>query len=149
VERDRHQGQVAAMRGFIRRGCLAFLFAGAAALAPALHPPPVRAQDANDCTSLPRQGAEAFERSDFKRMISLARQNLASCRQYMGTRQYVEALFTLLAGLNSDGQFQEAVEVADHCLEADAREINCGFGKGQALYSLGRVGEARRVAEQY
>jgi S1-C subfamily serine protease len=108
-----------------------------------------RAQDATDCTNLPRQGAEAFERSDFKRTISLARQNLASCRQYMGTRQYVEALFTLLVGLNSDGQFQEAVEVADRCLDADAREINCGFGKGQALYSLGRVSEARRVAEQY
>jgi S1-C subfamily serine protease len=139
------------MRVFIRRGYLAFLLAAAAALTLAPPPPvpPARAQDANDCTSLPRQGAEAFERSDFKRMISLARQNLASCRQYMGTRQYVEALFTLLVGLNSDGEFQEAVEVAGRCLEADAREINCGYGKGQALYSLGRVGEARRVAEQY
>ena len=135
------------MRGTIRRGYLAFFFAAAAALA--LPSPPARAQDANDCTSLPRQGAEAFERSDFKRMISLSRQNLASCRQYMGNRQYVEALFTLLVGLNSDGRFQEAVDVADRCLEADAREINCGYGKGQALYSLGRVGEARRVAEQY
>ena len=137
------------MRVFIRRGYLAFLLAAAAALGLAPPAPPARAQDATDCTSLPRQGAEAFARSDFKRMISLARQNLASCRQYMGTRQHVEALFTLLVGLNSDGQFQEAVEVADRCLEADAREINCGYGKGQALYSLGRVGEARRVAEQY
>ena len=93
------------MRVFVRRGYLAFLLAAAAALTLAPPVPPARAQDANDCTSLPRQGAEAFERSDFKRMISLARQNLASCRQYMGTRQYVEALFTLLVGLNSDGAF--------------------------------------------
>jgi S1-C subfamily serine protease len=116
----------------------------------ALAPAAAHAQaDTHDCTSLTRQASDAFERKDFKLAIGLARQNLASCRQYMGTRQLVDTLLTLMLGLNGDGQFQEAVEVADRCLEADAREINCGFGKGQALYSLGRVSDARRVAEQY
>jgi S1-C subfamily serine protease len=133
------------MRGFLRRGWL-MIFLVTAVLAPAA----AHAQaDTHDCTSLPRQAADAFERKDFKLGIGLARQNLASCRQYMGTRQFVDVLLTLMLGLNGDGQFQEAVEVADRCLEADAREINCGYGKGQALFSLGRVGEARRVAEQY
>jgi tetratricopeptide (TPR) repeat protein len=132
------------MRGSLRRGWLIFLMT--AALAPAA----AHAQaDTHDCTSLTRQASDAFERKDFKLAIGLARQNLASCRQYMGTRQLVDTLLTLMLGLNGDGQFQEAVEVADRCLEADAREINCGFGKGQALYSLGRVSDARRVAEQY
>jgi S1-C subfamily serine protease len=133
------------MRGFLRRGWLMILL-----MTVALAPAAAHAQaDTRDCTSLPRQATDAFERKDFKLAIGLARQNLASCRQYMGIRQLVDALLALMLGLNGDGQFQEAVEVADRCLEADAREINCGFGKGQALYALGRVGDARRVAEQY
>ena len=121
-------------------------FAAAAACAPAK----ASAQSGiRDCTSLLHQGLEAFERRDFKLMVSLARQNLTDCRQYMGTRQYVDGLFMLLLGLNSDGQFQEAIGVAERCLQLDSHEINCGYEKGWALYSLGRLPEAKRVAEQY
>jgi S1-C subfamily serine protease len=131
---------------FVRSGLLLLVLAAATASAATK----ANAQpDVRDCTGLPHLGLEAFERRDFKLMISLARQNLANCRQYMGARQYVEGLFMLLLGLNSDGQFQEAIETADRCLQSDSREINCGYEKGRALYSLGRLQEARRVAEQY
>ena len=56
--------------------------------------------------------------------------------------EYSAHLSGLAAGLNGDNQNQEALGVANRCLQAKSQDIPCLLEKAKALFSLGRLSEA-------
>lgn len=85
-----------------------------------------------------------------KTVISLIRQYLTYCNEHI---QLTGSLGDMLQGLSSsltdDGQFQEALGVADRCLEVSPRDLGCGSSKVRALLSLGKHRDARNVIDQF
>jgi S1-C subfamily serine protease len=131
---------------FARGGLLAALLFAALAVQPI----EARAQlSLSQCATLVGQITDAFEGREFKRSIALARTNLSNCRAHMGTSEYIGSLQLLAMSLNFDHQYDEALGVAGLCLKLHAIEINCGYEKALALFSLGRAQEAKSVVQEY
>lgn len=86
--------------------------------------------------------------ADNKKVISLARQNLSYCHEHMNRDVYINNLRTLALALNSDKQRGEALDVANRCLEVDAKELFCLAQKAAALRFLGRVSEATSIVDR-
>jgi hypothetical protein len=54
----------------------------------------------------------------------------------------------LATALNEDGQPQEAIGVANYCLQINAADLPCLFEKASALFTLGRISEAKPIIER-
>jgi tetratricopeptide (TPR) repeat protein len=106
----------------------------------------VRAQyTANQCTWVLQQLTQSL--TDAQRTIPLERQYLTFCKDYTPADEYLLHLGALASALNNDGQHQEALGVANRCLQSNSAELPCLFEKANALKSLGSIREAKLVIE--
>ena len=83
-----------------------------------------------------------------QKIISLGRENLSYCRGYMNRDVYIANFEALAFDLNYDKQPEEALGVANRCLEIDARDLSCLTDKAIALISLGRPSEATSIVDR-
>jgi clan AA aspartic protease (TIGR02281 family) len=117
-------------------------------IACALFPKVATAQDTmSACIEAVSQLTEAMKERAFNTSISLERQILTYCNQYFEGSDYTDHLGGLAFALNSDNQHAEALDVANRCLEINAREFGCLVEKAHALTDLGRTSEAKSVVE--
>ena len=100
------------------------------------------------CTSVLQQLSAAMKEGAFKRSISLERQFLTYCKEHIQSVEYVDHLSGLAGDLNGDDQHQEALSIANRCLQINAVELSCLFEKASALNYLGRLSEAKAVIEK-
>jgi clan AA aspartic protease (TIGR02281 family) len=118
-------------------------------IACALVPKTAAAQYTFDqCIWLGDRISDAMDRRSWKELISLRRQRLTYCKQYMERNEYAGALGGLALALRRDNQYAEAIGVANRCLEIDAGAFDCIFDKADALTRLGRVSEAKSLVER-
>jgi ATP-dependent protease ClpP protease subunit len=82
------------------------------------------------------------------RSISLERQFLTYCKESTEPDEYALHLGTLAFGLNNDGQYQEALGIADRCLQIRATDLPCLTEKANALNYLGRLSEAKTIIQR-
>lgn len=80
-----------------------------------------------------------------KRTVELERQYLTFCQAHMRGDDYVSHLYTLANALNRDNQHQQAMEVADNCLQIGGYDLPCLYEKAVALLFLGRKSEAKPI----
>jgi clan AA aspartic protease (TIGR02281 family) len=97
-----------------------------------------------ECASIVHAMKEA---QDVKKQIALARQNLTFCQPFMQGDLYSFFLGDLARVLNQDDQHQEAMGVANRCLEINRNDLPCLFQKATALFYLGRASEAKPIVE--
>lgn len=99
------------------------------------------------CTALLNQLSEYQKENAFKEMIPLARQLATYCKD---EEDYAIALDALATGLNGDNQHEEALAVADRCLQTNNADVLlfCMQERANALYGLGRVQEAKTTIER-
>jgi clan AA aspartic protease (TIGR02281 family) len=83
-----------------------------------------------------------------QKAISLWRENLSYCHEYMNRKAYIANLQGLAFDLNADKQPEEALGVAIKCLEIDAKDLSCLTNKADALTNLGRLSEATSVIDR-
>jgi clan AA aspartic protease (TIGR02281 family) len=101
--------------------------------------------DVRQCTRIINQ-ISAYEKTNaFKQTIPLARELATYCKDV-----YPLALDALATGLNHENQFDEALAVANRCLQTNAVEIQfpCLQNKVQALYGLFRNEEAKATIQR-
>jgi tetratricopeptide (TPR) repeat protein len=103
---------------------------------------------AQECKSLLKQVIRSLDDNSNKQLISLERQFLTYCGKSLQPADYAGHLQTLATGLNGDSQHQEALSVADRCLQINAEDLSCLFEKANALYHLGRLPEAKSLIEK-
>jgi ATP-dependent protease ClpP protease subunit len=97
---------------------------------------------------LGRQIPPALNERAFKKLISLERQYLTYCKEFMQPDDYTDHLADLAIGLNSDNQYQEALGVVDRCLQINAAHLECLFLKSDALSHLGHLVEAKSLIKK-
>ena len=97
---------------------------------------------------LGRQIAPALNERAFKKLISLERQYLTYCKEFMQPDEYAEHLAGLAIGLNNDNQYQEALGVVDRCLQINAAHLLCLALKADALFHLGHIVEAKSLIKR-
>jgi Flp pilus assembly protein TadD len=118
-------------------------------IACALFPKGATAQySVTQCLAIQLRATAALKERAFKERISLEREMLTYCKEYMQGDDYTGQLGGLASALNHDNQHEEALAVANRCLEIDARNFGCIYEKAAALESLGRVSEAESVVER-
>jgi len=67
----------------------------------------------------------------------------------MQPRELETHLENLSHHLHDDGQFQEALGVADRCLQIKSDDLSCAWVKAKALISLGRQSAAEEVIRRF
>jgi hypothetical protein len=118
-------------------------------LALIFNPTIARAQyGVQQCAWILQQLTQAMSDNSAKQIIALERQYLTYCREYMEPAEYAAHLGSLAAGLNGDNQQQEALGVANRCLQINAADLSCLYEKANALSYLGRLQEAKGVIEK-
>jgi clan AA aspartic protease (TIGR02281 family) len=65
----------------------------------------------------------------------------------MNRNVYIANLQGLASDLNADKQTEEALGVANKCLEIDAKDLFCLVEKASALANLGRLSEATSISD--
>jgi len=119
-------------------------------IACALFPKVATAQYAPpQCMGVQRQLTKALEERAFKKLVDLQRRYLTYCKErWEGDDEaYARELGMLAFALNNDSQHEEALAVANRCLEI-ATDLSCLAQKVEALTHLGRVSEAKSIAER-
>lgn len=112
-------------------------------------PSTVNAQyDIRQCTWMIEQITQAIENHAAKQIISLERQNLEFCKERMPAEEYANHLDLLASGLEDDGQHQDALAIANRCLQIDAAYLPCFYRKASALNSLMRFREAKSAIDK-
>jgi ATP-dependent protease ClpP protease subunit/predicted ester cyclase len=120
----------------------------AISFSPVLLSTSVKAQyDLPQCTWMLQQISQSIQEDSLKKVISLERQNLAFCKEHMSEDHYLHHLNTLASSLDGDGQPQEALGVANQCLQINPAYLACLSQKASALYSLGSFQDAKIVIE--
>jgi clan AA aspartic protease (TIGR02281 family) len=101
--------------------------------------------DVRQCTRMIDQLTAYMRANAVKPMISLAREIATYCQD-----DYALALEALSNSLNGDNQHDEALAVADRCLQTNNAEVLlfCLRDKAAALYGLGRFREAKATIER-
>jgi S1-C subfamily serine protease len=100
------------------------------------------------CTNLIKETTGALRQRAYKQVISLARHQLTYCRDVMEKGEVITAFGFLALGLNGDGQHEEALAVANRCLQIDSVELGCAYEKAAALVDLRRPQEARATLQR-
>ena len=97
------------------------------------------------CLSLTDQLNQAM--SDNKRQISLARQYLTYCVRLKSDLAF--GLWILSDALNGDNQHEEALAVANRCLQINdaTTQLPCTYDRALGLYGLGRIQETKATIE--
>jgi len=72
---------------------------------------------------------------------------LTYCKDYLRAEQFALELAILARALNDDKEHQDALGVANSCLQVNS-ELACLFEEADALSSLGRLREAKSVIER-
>jgi ATP-dependent protease ClpP protease subunit len=98
------------------------------------------------CASLSSQIVQSMD--DDKRLISLERRYLTLCKEQMQRDDYAVHIGTLAMGLNGDGQYAEALGVANQCLQIKPTDLACIVEKAHALFNLGRLLEAKSIVDR-
>ncbi len=106
------------------------------------------AQSSIQCTSIIPQITESYNTQSWKQLISLERKFLSYCKGEMRAEEYLDHMGSLATALNEDGQPQEAIGVANSCLQINAADLPCLFEKASALFTLGRISEAKSIIER-
>jgi hypothetical protein len=85
--------------------------------------------------------------SDNKRQISLARQYLTYCVRLKSDLAF--GLWILSDALNGDNQHEEALAVANRCLQINdaTTQLPCTYDRALGLYGLGRIQETKATIE--
>ena len=126
-----------------------FAFASLLVLVGSIFDPTVATAQYNmqQCAGLLNQLSEYKKENSFKEMIPLARQLASYCKD---EEDYAIALEALATGLNGDSQHEEALAVADRCLQTNNADVLllCMQDRANALYGLGRVQEAKTTIER-
>jgi tetratricopeptide (TPR) repeat protein len=126
----------------------AFQFA-AIALALVFGPTSANAQyNANQCALLRYRIADSMSGKVFKQMIVLEREYLTYCKDQATPVEYASHLEGLAIALNEDGQYQEAVAVANRCLQVNPADLGCYFAKADGLQKRGQLQEAKAIIEK-
>jgi hypothetical protein len=99
------------------------------------------------CISVTNQITQALRERSFKKLISLSRQSLTYCKEHQQRDEYVGDLSILALALNADNQPGDALGVANRCLAINANDLTCLLEKANALTALGRVSEAKSIAD--
>jgi ATP-dependent protease ClpP protease subunit len=132
-----------------QRMTILFFQIGLIVLASQFHSTPANAQfTIRQCSALLEQLSRAMAANSVKQIISVERQHLSYCEEHMQPGEYEVHLSSLADGLNNDNQHQDALGVANRCLQVDATHLPCLSAKASALYSLGRYREAKSVIEK-
>src|SRR5450755_2379621 len=120
-----------------------FLFTSLIVLVACIVSPAVaRAQSSiQQCTSIQQQLTESMSARTYKNVISLERQYLTYCKDYSQPEQIALEMATLALALNNDKQHQDALGVANRCLQLNFAELFCLYDKAVALYFLGNLAE--------
>src|SRR5437660_1264654 len=100
------------------------------------------------CTSVLNSLSRSFSEGNAKQIIGLERQYLTYCRDIIQPNEYVIHLGSLATGLNADSQHQEAIAVANRCLQISATDLSCLYEKANSLAYLGRLTEAKAIVER-
>jgi tetratricopeptide (TPR) repeat protein len=103
---------------------------------------------AQQCAELRNQITAALNQRANKQLIELARKSLTYCLDTTGTEDFSDALRSLAIGLSGDGQYAEAIGIANRCLQVNSSDLGCAFEKGWALFQLGRVREAKATLDR-
>jgi ATP-dependent protease ClpP protease subunit len=103
--------------------------------------------NARRCASLIDEATQAMYEHAYKREIALARQYLTSCVQQ--SSDYAFGLASLASALNRDNQHEEALAVANRCLQTNdaGAQFSCSYDRTLALFGLGRVREAKSTLQ--
>src|SRR5262249_21402636 len=90
--------------------------------------------DARRCTSLIEEANQAMDEHAYKREIALAPQYLTYCAQQSSDRAF--GLASLASALNRDNQHEEALAVANRCLQTNdaGAQFSCSYDRALALY---------------
>jgi tetratricopeptide (TPR) repeat protein len=99
------------------------------------------------CILLLEQMTKSNDQQTYRQGILLARRYLANCRY--DNRDYAAGLSALAMALNGDNQNEEAVAVANRCLQTNEEDVYfiCAHEKAFGLYRLGRLQEAKTNLE--
>jgi hypothetical protein len=100
------------------------------------------------CISIWQQSLQSQKERSFKTAASLERQGLSYCKDHMQADDYLSHLYSLASILNYDQQREEALGVANRCLQISATDLPCVLQKAIALYSLGRSSAAKPLIEK-
>jgi tetratricopeptide (TPR) repeat protein len=103
---------------------------------------------AQQCTWLQQKLTESLNANSVKNVISLERQYLTYCKDYLRAEQFALELAILARALNDDKEHQDALGVANRWLQVNSTELACLFEEADALSSLGRLREAKSVIER-
>src|SRR6266699_836271 len=115
----------------------------------ALKPTTAEAQyTKQQCLWVLNEQTQAFKEGRPKKIISLERQYLSFCREFMRADEHAGHLAGLAAGLNLDSQPGEALAIANRCLQMSPEDLACRAEKANALYVLGRFSEAKSLIER-
>jgi predicted aspartyl protease len=101
--------------------------------------------DQAQCAQIINQLTTYTQANAFKQIVRLARVLGSYCQ-----RDLPIALESLSSGLNGDNQHEEALAVANRCLQMNDVNVQffCWKDKAEALYGLGRVEEAEATVER-
>jgi hypothetical protein len=102
------------------------------------------------CVSLTNAYSRALQEANSKDVIRTARELLQFCqRELIATNDYGGTLAILASALSRDGQPNEAVLVAERCLQLKTdSHLECLYAKGEAYFGLHRYEDARRALNQ-
>jgi S1-C subfamily serine protease len=102
------------------------------------------------CVSLTNAYSRALQEANSKDVIRTARELLQFCqRELIATNDYGGTLAILASALSRDGQPNEAVLVAERCLQLKTdSHLECLFAKGEAYFGMRRYEDARQALNQ-
>jgi clan AA aspartic protease (TIGR02281 family) len=103
----------------------------------------------NYCVARQRQLTQAMnEHAPANILVLWERQYLSHCKDHMGAEEYAIELGMLALFLNDAKENQDALGVANRCLQINAEELVCLCQKADALFHLGRLSEAKSIIER-
>ncbi len=98
----------------------------------------------SQCDQLILASGDAHRRGDWSGVLALSRTILSHCGFYLTDGEWIGTVASIEAALVQLGRDSEAVAVADRCIARAPQSIDCHVFRGNALFHLGRLEEARK-----
>jgi S1-C subfamily serine protease len=103
----------------------------------------------NECKANTNSQTQAMQRGDYALTVSLARWILTNCRDlFRGPDDEALMLWGLSYGLLGQGNFEDAIPIAERCVTIKPDAADCFVSLGSAFQGLGRFVDARKAWER-